>query len=135
MFGIFSKKKIEKKLLETKRVLVEGCIFEIKKIDIMDYIDGSKAMVGLYDTYRTGKETVDLNDTKTIKKMRDHMADVFMASVIEPKLKRKDDPDMPGIYVRNLFTDWGLAFALYEEILGFTYGKKKLSRGYFRRAS
>jgi hypothetical protein len=62
----------------------------------------------------------------SLDKLKSHYRDVFLAAVVEPKLKRTDDKGDSGIFVDNLFTDWDLAHELYEQIISYTYGKKKL---------
>lgn len=101
-----------------------GVIFIIKKIDPLNYVDGSQAVAQVFDTYKIEKTNSSIERNMT--KIRKHFSDVFLAAVIEPKLARKQD--LEGIFVDNLFTDWDLASKLYEEIMLFTYGKKKLKQ-------
>ena len=116
-------KKLEDVLRRTKVIVVHGIKFEIKKIDPTAYLDGSKAMVQLYDVYKVGSkdQAPPINDA-LMNKVKDHYKDVFMASVVRPVLRRKDGE---GILVDNLFTDWDLAHELYSKIMEHTHGKKK----------
>lgn len=118
-------KKLEDVLCRTKAVKVHGVKIEIKKIDPTNYLDGSKVMVQVYDTYKIGKEQPPEVTTALMNKMKDHYRDVFMAAIVSPKLKRKPtDPD--GLLVDYLFTDWDFAHELYGKIMENTYGKKKV---------
>lgn len=111
----------------TKKVKVKGVVFRIKKIDPLNYLDGSKSILKMYDTYegkRKSAETATLSDAD-LKKAREHYRDVLLAGVVSPKLVRKIE-DTDGYFVDNLFLDWDLVNKLYTEIMVFTYGKKKL---------
>jgi hypothetical protein len=116
-------KKLEDVLLKTKKVRVRGVPFVIRKIDASDYMAGSKVMLQAYDTYRLEKPDSELA-LKNLDKIKEHFRDVFMAAIIEPKIHRKEKKDN-SFLVDNLFTDWGFASELYEEIISYTYGKKK----------
>ncbi len=117
-------KTLEDVLHRTKTIRVHGVKFKIKKIDPTSYLDGSKIMTKAYDIYKAGKDPeIDLN-SGVLSKIKDHYKDVFLASVVYPKLKRKkEDPD--GLLIDNLFTEWALAHELYSEIMQYTHGKKK----------
>lgn len=117
-------KSLEHVLNKTKTVRVHGVKFEIKKIDPSSYLDGSKVMLQLYDVYKLGKEAPADVTQQALNKVKDHYKDIFLASVIAPKLRRNDKTD--GLLVDNLFTEWDLAHQLYGEIMAYTYGKKKL---------
>lgn len=119
-------RKLEDVLLKPKKVRVFGVKFIIKKLDITDFLDGSKVMLQSYDIYKLSKSTSGTQEesAKNISKLKDHYRDVFLASVIEPKLSRANDNT--GMYVDNLFTEWPLAHELYNEIISYTYGKKKI---------
>lgn len=124
MFGWFKTKTLDEHLNQTKMVKVHGIKFKLKKMGVEHFLDGSKVMQNVFDTYKIGADNNAGAET-TIKQVKEHWKDVFMASVVDPKLKRKEsDPD--GILVDNLFTDWNLASELYNKIIDFTYGKKKL---------
>ena len=126
MFGWFKKKTHEEILNATRIIKVHGMFFRIKKMDVTDYLNGSKIMLQMYNTYQLKKDIEALRSPDSLKKYHDHCKDVFMSSIIEPKLKRnKDDGD--GLFVDNLFHDWSLVDELYLKIFEFTYGKKKVS--------
>lgn len=123
MFGFFRNKKLEDVLNATKKIKLRGVLFTIKKIDGLAYLDGSKSLKKTYDLYSTGKQE-EINES-TIKKIQQHYTDVFMNSVVKPKLSRKKE-DQEAVYVQEIFNDWNLAHELYEEIMCLTYGKKKV---------
>lgn len=118
-------KKLEDVVLKTKTIRVFGVKFKIKKIDPSSYLDGSKTMLQEFDTYKLKEKPSQEDTKKQVENTRAHYRDVFLSSVVEPKLKRKwDDPD--GLFVDHLFTEWELAHLLYSNIIEYTYGKKKL---------
>jgi len=127
LFSIFRRRKLEDALSETKRVKIFGVIFHLRKINPLDYVAGAQVMQKHFDTYKTAgqKQQLDLVTANT-SKIKDHYVDVFMSSVVEPKLVRKKEDDAKAIWVQNLFTDWDLANALYLKIMEITYGKKKM---------
>ena len=124
----FRKKKLSDHLGSTKLIKVMGMFFRIRKINPLDYLEGSNALKQAYDLYKTGTITeTDIRSTK-IKK---HYIDVLMAGIVEPKLTRKEDGD--DLYVGNLFSDMELVGDLYTAIYENTYGKKKLKRMGYQR--
>jgi hypothetical protein len=126
MFGWFKKKTHEEILNTTKLIKVHGMFFRIKKMDVLSYLNGSKIMLQMYNTYQLKKDIESIRNPESIKKYHEHCKDVFMSCIVEPKLKRnKDDGD--GLFVDNLFTDWSLADDLYLKIFEFSYGKKKVN--------
>lgn len=116
-------KNLEDVLDAKKQIRVHGVKFIIKKIDPSNFLDGSKVMLQIYDTYQVDKTSPMVNDSATLDKIKTHYKDVFMASIVSPKLVRKDSG---GLLVDNLFTEWDLAHELYSEIMLHTYGKKKI---------
>lgn len=124
-------KSLESVLNKTKSVRVHGVKFDIKKIDPSNYLDGSKVMLQLYDVYKVGNTASPEVTQKTMEKVKEHYTDIFMSSVVSPKLKRKPDGD--GLLIDNLFTEWNLAHELYAKIMEYTYGKKKNEIKYFAR--
>jgi len=122
MINFFSGKTLEKELNKTKKIKILGMKFKIKKITPFDYLDGSESVLQFYRTYKVGKDDGSEFNSKKLQKL---YSNVFLAGIVEPKIKRKKE-DLEGIFVDNLFTEWELAQKLYEEIFIFTYGKKKL---------
>lgn len=117
-------KSLESVVLKTKKIRVHGVKFEIRKIDPSDFLDGSKVMIQTYDTYKKEKSQSPEVSASILNKVKEHYRDVFMSSVVSPKLRRNDKDT--GLLVDNLFTEWDLAHELYAKIMEFTYGKKKI---------
>ena len=83
----FLSKDLTQTLNETRNVRVNGIRFKIKKIDPLNFLDGSNVMLQTFDTYKAGKEQ---NREISEKKIRDHVAQVLVAGVAEPKLSHKE---------------------------------------------
>jgi hydrogenase maturation factor HypF (carbamoyltransferase family) len=117
-------KPLQQHIDETKKIKVNGVRFEIKKINTLNYLEGAKVLKQSYDVYKTkGQEaSVAVND----KKVQEHFAHVLCSAVVHPKLSLKDDGT--GIFVEKLFVDWEMVVGLYNEIMAFTYGKKKMKQ-------
>ena len=129
MFGWFKRKKdINSHLHGYRKVTVKGIDFVIKKIRPIDHMSGNKVLLQFFDTYKTKKEmTVADVDESSLRRVRDHMADVLLCGVVSPKLKRKET-DEGVLLVEDLFIDWDLAQELYGEIYNYTLGKKKVKQ-------
>ena len=123
MLKWFKRKKLKDILDQKKKVKIHGVIFYIRKINPLDYLDGSNAMKQLFDTYQHSQDQNIL--PKSIKNIKKHYADVILAGVVSPELSRKEH-DGDKIFIENLFTDWSLVDGLYEKIMEHTYGKKKV---------
>lgn len=80
----------------------------------------------MYNTYQLKKDLESIRNPEMMKNYHAHCKDVFMSSIVEPKLKRNVG-DGDGLLVDNLFTDWSLVDELYLAIFEYTYGKKKAS--------
>ena len=117
-FGLF-RRDLQSVLNETKTLKIKGLRFIIKKINVLDHLDGSKLMLQSFDTYRNDKSTSP--DVPT-KKIKDHYSEVIVAGLVHPRVYLKQGE---GIHVEELFHDWEIANKLYEEIYLFAYGKKK----------
>jgi hypothetical protein len=126
MIGWFKSRSLKDALKDTKKIKISGVLFEIKKIDILSHLDGSKVMLKLFDTYRL--DPSKQVDDASMKKIKSHYTDVIMAGVIKPKLSRKNDSEL--VCVDEIFQNWPLAQELYEQIMSLTYGKKKLQEAY-----
>ena len=125
MFGWFRKPKdISEVALQRKKIVVHGVPFEIKKIDVLNYLDGSKVMLQSYDTYKTGAPVDKAALEASHKKLKEHYRDVILSGVVSPKLDRKKDED--GFFVEDLFENFEFATEVYRAVLEFTFGKKKL---------
>lgn len=121
MLNWFSK-DLNTHLNETKKVKVKGVVFKIKKINTINYMEGAKVLKQSYDTYKINKSE-DLNPVND-KKVVEHFSHVLVSGVVSPKLSYKENDD--GVFVDKLFVDWDLVVGLYNEIMEFTYGKKKM---------
>jgi len=131
MFGFFSRflppeQDLRTRLSLTRKVRVSGVLFTIKKIDVLDYLEGARVLHEIFSTYKTKNEKVlDDKMVGSIKKAREYMRDVIMAGVVKPAVVRKPEENLEAIPVDELMNDWTLAQDLVGEILRFTYGKKK----------
>lgn len=128
MLNWFRKKTLEDHINKDgrKKVKIMGIIFTIRKINPLDYLDGSTAIKQIYETYQVNQAVSPTMTEGTIKKIKKHYIDVICASVIDPKISRVDEPG--AMYVENLFTDWELIEMLYTAIMAFTHGKKKINQ-------
>ena len=125
MFGWFRhKKELKDHLRQTKTVYIKGIRFEIRRLNVLDYASGAETIRRIYDTYSAKKELQPEEQQSVLKKVRAHYADAMLAAVVRPILTRDGSGESVGI--DEIFLDWELAEKLYEEIIGFTYGKKKL---------
>ncbi len=129
---LFYGKSLADHLSACKFIKCHDIRFYIRRIDPIDFMNGSRVMMECFAKYKVDKNTdpnVAEKMTKArLEEMKHHYIDVFMAGVVEPKLSRKKD-DAGTTFVEYLLTDWALANDLYDEIVSFTYGKKKSSRG------
>jgi hypothetical protein len=122
MFDWIFGKRLSQVVDERKKIRIKGVVFIIRKINPLDYLDGSKAVVQAFDVYRMKTPGAAVEES-SIKKIKEHYADVILAGVVYPKLKRKEEEE--GFLVDKIFSDWELAEKLYSEIMQHTYGKKK----------
>ncbi len=130
MFGWFRGKQLIDVLNETKKVKVHGIIFTIRKVNVLNYLDGSEIIQPHYGTYQVGKDSVPTPNEKKVKK---YFSEVFVAGVVSPKISFKDEEGC--INVENMFTDWGLVTDLHQEIMVHTYGKKKMALSALQKTS
>lgn len=138
MLSWFFKRSLTDTLHKTKCVRIKGIRFHIKKIDATTYLTGAQVMLQSYDTKNVDPNKIVNQDkiTPNINKMKSHYADVFLASVVSPRLVRKPE-DGVGVLVDDLFLDWPLVNELYQEIIAYTYGvkKKTILRGLAKNTS
>lgn len=114
-------------LHRTKTIKVEGVSFQIKKLSPLEYLEGTKVMLELFSIYRKGQTAiVDENSLKNLEKTKSFLIDIILGGVVSPKLSRKKEECTPdSIWIEELFSDWTFAQKLGQEILSYTYGKKK----------
>jgi hypothetical protein len=125
LLDLFRTKNLSSVINKTYHVKVHGVKFELRKINPIDYMSGSKAVISNFDTYKVGTEK-NAEPTVNVTKIKEHYIDVFMASVVSPKFFREGKDVPGGICVSLLFSDWDLAGDLYSKIIEISYGKKKL---------
>lgn len=118
----FKKRTLIDSIFETRKVKVDGVVFKIRKINPIDYLTGAKSLQVFFETYES-KKLLEAPE-EDVKKIKEHYRDVIMSSVQEPKLTRKQEEE--GFFIDNLFNNWGLVNKLYEEIMMFSHGKKKV---------
>ena len=110
---------------ETKKVKVEGVNFVIRKINILDHMQGAKVLKQIYDSYKVETAGPKAEIEVSEKRIKEHYRDVLMAGVVDPALSAKEgEPNT--IFVDKMFCNWDLVNGLYAEIMAFAYGKKKL---------
>lgn len=118
--SLFSGKDINDVLKQRRRVKIKGVIFIIRKINILDFLEGSKAAKQIYDTYKISKDITP----QSMNKLNEHYKDVILAGVVHPKLCRKENE--VGVHIDEVLNDAEMAAKLYLAIDEFTYGKKKV---------
>ena len=112
------RKDLSSVLNETKTLKIKGIKFIIKKINVLDHLDGSKVMLQSFDLYRNKTAGPDV----PTKKIQEHYSEVLCAGLVHPRVYLKEGE---GIKVDELFNDFELANKLYEEIYLLSYGGKK----------
>lgn len=123
---LFGRNKLENVLNQTKKVKIQGIVFTIKAIDMLDYLTGSQVLLQSFDTHKTQGAKAALAP-ESEKKVRRHYADVLVSGVIEPALThKKEGLEDKRILVDDMFSNWELVERLYTEIITLTYGKKKV---------
>ena len=116
---------LKTELYETRKIKVRGVRFTIKKVNLLNYLEGSEVLLKKFDTHKT----VGVKDAPaklSEERARKHYAAILVAGVAEPKLVYKKEDD--GILVDDLFINWEMVVDLYSKILEFTYGKKKVKQ-------
>lgn len=131
MLNWFFNKNLNEYLKETRKIKISGFSFVIKKANALNYLDGSKVLKQTFDTYKNKSQelAMQINDKKVIE----HITHVLCGCVVHPKLTLKKEDS--GIFVEDLFVDWELVLSLYNEIMLYTYGKKKTKQLSFQEKS
>jgi hypothetical protein len=126
MFKFILGRDLKTELYATKKIKVAGVRFTIKKINLLNYLDGSELLLKKFDIHKTaGAKEAPANNLNE-KKAKQHYAEVLVAGVVEPKLVFKAEEE--GILVDDLFINWEMVVKLYGEIILYTYGKKKMKQ-------
>lgn len=121
-------KELSDVLNETKTIKASGVRFTIKKLSEVNHVEGLNILIETYATYdkkRHDEKMSTEDDSKLIEKVKKIYAEIFMASVVYPKLTMKKGDH--GQYVYDLFDDWNICHALYEQIMTYS-NKKKMKR-------
>lgn len=130
MFDWLFGRELKKVLNETKKIKVLGIRFTIKKVNLLNYLDGSKVLIQAYDTHKTAGQKAVSNPSFSEDKIKRHYADIFLAGVVTPQLAATKElaEKEKRVFVGDLFVDWNLATELYVQIMTLTYGKKKVKQ-------
>jgi hypothetical protein len=135
MWNPFRKKTFEEEFAanfnSTKAIKIDGVPFIIRKVNVLDYLEGGKVLSDIFSTYKTGKQN-PLDDADlglfelNMKKAEKYLTDIICSGTVKPKFIRENQAPEPGaVPIKDLFTDWILAQKLADHIFEFTYGKKK----------
>jgi hypothetical protein len=119
-----------------KDIKANGIRFKIRPLNVLNHLQGFNVLVETYATYERKKDQKQATVTDiqhALSKVKEVYRDIFLASVIEPKLVSKKDE--AGQFVDDLFDDWDLCHSLYEAIMAYTNKKKmknstSLNRGF-----
>lgn len=131
---LFKRRNILEALNPEKVVKIHGLYFTIKKINPLNYLEGTTSLKKTYGIYQKQEPALVNCDTAAVERIKSHYVDVFMSGVSfvnRLELSRKpielEDYDKK-LHVEHLLTDWSLAEELYAAIMEFTYGKKKMKQ-------
>jgi hypothetical protein len=116
-------------LAKTKKVVLHGVIFEIKKISVEDHLAGFNVLMKLREAYSKPDRPKDNPEqsSEDLKKMKKFMRDFICAGVVKPKITMKDPPG-EDIHVDDVLNDLDLAQDLCAEIIEYSFGKKNSIR-------
>ena len=128
---LFFGRDLSEVLSQTKKLVIQGVRFEIKKIDPLDHAKGLHVLRSQFDLYSLTKPKEHEVSEADLKKIRQHYRDVFLAGVIRPALSIKPESG-EAIFVDDIFKDEMMSEKLYFEIICFTYGKKKFKSSVLR---
>lgn len=114
-------RKLEDALNETTKVRVKGVRFTIRKINVMNYLDGSNILRQQFDVKK-----VDLSNQEreaSLKKQKEYLSQVLISAVVSPKIVWNDDGS--GIFIDRLLDNTEIVDELHTKIMEYSYGKKK----------
>lgn len=100
--------------------------FTIKKVNMLDYLEGSKVLLQAYDTHKTAGTKLSPQIIASDEKIKRHYKDILVAGIVKPKVTFKKEDG--AFHVDDFFVNWELVDGLYSEIMFLTYGKKKLKQ-------
>lgn len=127
--------RVANRLNPTKKVKINGVTFTLRKLNPLDYLAGAKALQDIHKPYERAAKAPSFDfSEKEIQAVKTHYRDVLLQGIVSVRcLGRELVPTLkdfaPGeakIKVENFMSDWDMAERLYQEIVEFTYGKKKL---------
>lgn len=124
LFNWLKGRSLKDALSQTKKIKIRGVIFIIRRINMLDYLNGSNVMMQVYSSYKTYGGTPEGANSDCLKRAKKAYIDVFMSSVIKPKLSRDNKGESPD--VNEIFNDWEMASILLDQIIKFSFGKKKI---------
>lgn len=122
---LFKSRSISEALNDTKKVKIDGVLFHIRRISIIDHLTGAKTLLGPYQTYEDARLSDKANPA--VEKIKEHYKDTILAGVVKPKLTRHPDKEPAKVDIQDILNNGEMAVSLYEEIIAYTYGKKKLN--------
>lgn len=113
-----------------QRVYIRGIWFTIRKINPIDHLHGAKVLTESYKVSTLeDRKSLANQPEPNLEKIKQHYRDVFTQCVLDPVFVRKEaDAGEGKTWVDRLFLDWEIAQELYEAIMVFTYGKKKVKK-------
>ncbi len=113
----------------TKKIRIDGVPFTIRKINVLDYLEGAKVMAESFSVYKMGNDKAAAMeaalDPAKIAKLKKYLTDIICAGCVEPKFVRQEAGNANEVSIDELFTDWVLAQKLATAIFEHTHGKKK----------
>lgn len=125
--GLFAReRKLEDIINQTKFVRISGIRFKIRKIQVLDHLNGSDVINKTYDNYQVGKAPPS---PVNVKKLKEYYGQVLVAGVVSPPLSHKAGEE-GKTHVEDLLANWDIVEDLYTEIIDFTYGKKKVLKSF-----
>lgn len=125
LFDWFKSKDVRTEVHARKRIKVCGVQFVIKRIDVLNYVEGAKVLQQTFDVYKMKGSSQEI-ESSSVNKMKAHYRDVICSGVVSPLISRKEGEG--EIWIDDVFTNWELASGLYDAIVEFSYGKKKLKQ-------
>ena len=120
-------RSLQNRLYQTKVVRACGIKFKVKKLNILNHLEGLNVLVDNYATYEKRKEQDKIPASENLKyldKVKKVYKEIFLATVLEPKLT--DDRSTEGQYIDDLFGDWDLCHELYNQIMIYSNKKKTI---------
>lgn len=115
-------------LKRSKKIVINGVKFEIRKINLDDHLAGLKVILNMHELYKREKPKDKSEIVEDNVKVKAFMRDFIYAGVVHPKLTISSKPspeDANLIHVDAITADLDLAQKLCAKIIEHSYGKKK----------